>query len=110
MAFRIVPSPTFRVKVPLTVPGAEARGVVEIEFRHKGRTEFAAWWSTTQGRDDIEVLDDIVAGWSGVVDEADAKVPYSRAALAQVIDRYPVSALEIIRAYHAALWDAREKN
>jgi len=110
MAFRIVPSPTFRVKVPLTVPGAEARGVVEIEFRHKGRTEFAAWWDSVAGRKDAEILGDVIAGWVDVVGEQGEQVPYSPEALSQLIDRFPASAVEIQSAYRKALWEAREKN
>ncbi len=110
MAFRINPAPTFRVKVLLTVPGAESRGVVEFEFRHKGRTEFAAWWESVDGRKDAEILADVVAGWSDVIDEQGNQVPYSAEALAQLVDRFPASALEIQAAYRKALWEAREKN
>lgn len=110
MAFRINPAPTFRVKVPLTVPGAEARGVVEIEFRHKGRQAFAAWWQSIDGRTDAEILADVIAGWSDVIDDRGDPVAYSPEALALLIDRFPTAALELQGAYRKALWEAREKN
>lgn len=110
MAFRINPSPTFRAKVPLTVPGAEKRAVVEFEFRHKGRAQYAAWIESARGRNDAEALAEVIAGWSGVVDEQGADLPYSEEMLGVLIDRYPASALEILKGYHDALWEAREKN
>jgi hypothetical protein len=110
VAFRIVPSPTFRVKVPLTVPGAESRGVVEIEFRHKGRAAFVSWWESMDGRKDAEILAEIIAGWSDVIDDHGNEVAYSDEALALLVDRFPSSALELQGAYRRALWEAREKN
>ncbi len=110
MAFRIVPNPTFRVKVPLTVPGAEARGVVEIEFRHMGRTAYAAWWESITGRTDAQVLGDVIAGWSDVVGEQGEAVAYTPEALALLLDRFPAAALELQAAYRRALWEAKEKN
>lgn len=110
MAFRIVPSPTFRVKVPLTVPGAEARGVIEIEFRHKGRTEFAEWWQSVDGRKDAEIIGDVIAGWSDVIGQAGEQEAYTPEALALLLDRFPAAAIELRDAYTRALFEAREKN
>lgn len=110
MAFRINPAPTFRVKVPLTVPGAEARGVVEVEYRHKGREAYAAWWDSIGNRGDAEVLDDIIAGWSDVIDDKGEPVAYHIDALRLLLDRYPVAGIELLSAYKRALWEAREKN
>lgn len=110
MAFRIVPNPTFRVKVPLTVPGADLRAVVEIEFKHKGRTAFVAWWESITGRTDAEILADVIADWSDVIDDKGEQVAYTPDALALLIDRFPASAMELQGAYRRALWEAREKN
>ncbi len=110
MAFRINPSPTFRVKVPLSVPGAEARGVIEIEFRHKGRVAYAAWWDSIGTRSDAEVLNEIIAGWSDVIDDKGESVTYNAEALALLLDRFPASGLELLAHYKRALWEAREKN
>ena len=110
MAFRINPSPTFRVKVPLTVPGADSVGVVEIEFRHKGRVAYSAWWESIGSRGDAEVLDEIIAGWSDVIDEKGEQVAYHIDALRLLLDRYPASGLELLATYKRALWEAKEKN
>lgn len=110
MAFRINPAPTFRAKVPLSVPGADARGVVEIEFRHKGRAAYAAWWDSIGQRGDAEVLDEIIAGWSDVIDDKGEPVAYSLDALRLLVDRFPASGLEILAHYKRALWEAKEKN
>ena len=86
MAFRIVANPTFRVKVPLTKPGADARGVVEIEYRHKGREAFAAWWASIVGRTDAEILGDVIAGWSDVIDDKGEQVAYTPEARALLLE------------------------
>jgi hypothetical protein len=109
VAFRIVPNPTFRARVALSVPGA-APGVIEVEFRHKGRTEFAAWWETIDGRNDADILGSVIAGWSDVVDGAGMPVPYDIDALALLLDRFPAAAVELRDAYLKALFEAREKN
>ncbi|MBU0752364.1 MAG: phage tail assembly chaperone [Gammaproteobacteria bacterium] len=110
MAFRIVPSPTFRVKVPLTVPGAAAAGVVEVEFKHKGREAYGAWWDSIGSRGDAEVLDEVITGWTDVIDDKGEPVPYGLEALALLLDRFPASGIELLAAYKKALWEAREKN
>jgi hypothetical protein len=110
MALRIVPNPSFRAKVSLSVPGADAPAVIEVEFRHKGRTEFAAWWESSGGRRDEEILGDVIAGWSDVVDEHGNAVAYTREALALLLDRFPASAIELRDAYARELFEAREKN
>lgn len=108
--FRINPAPTFRAKVPLTVPGEDKRGLVEFVFRHKTRQQFAAWWEAIEGRKDADILADVVAGWEDVIDEQGEPVPYSPEALALLIDRFPASAAEILLAYRRGLWESREKN
>ncbi len=108
--FKINPAPTFRAKVPLTVPGEDARAVVEFEFRHKGRTAFATWWDSIGERDDPAVLADVIVSWTGVIDDKGAEVPFSADVLAQVLDNYPASAFDILGAYRRALWESREKN
>lgn len=110
MAFRIVPAPTFRVKVSLSIPGADAPGVIEVDFRHKGREAFAAWWATIDGRKDAEILGEVIAGWSDVIDDAGESVGYTPEALALLLDRFPAAALELRDAYMRALFEAREKN
>jgi hypothetical protein len=92
------------------VPGADARGVVEIEFRHKGRAAYAAWWDSIADRGDAEVLDEIIAGWSDVIDDRGEPVPYDIDALRLLCDRFPASAIELLAAYKHGLWEAREKN
>lgn len=109
MALRLVPNPSFRAQVSLSIPGAEA-AVIEVEFRHKGRTEFAAWWESATGRRDEEILGDVIAGWSDVIDGNGEQVGYSREALALLLDRYPAAAIELRDAYARALFEAREKN
>lgn len=108
--FKIVPNPTFKARVSLTVPGEDALPVIDVEFRHKGRAAFAAWWESVTARTDAECLNEVIVGWSGVIDETGADVAYSLAALTQMLDRYPASAVELAGAYRKALMESRAKN
>jgi len=116
--FKINPNPTFTAKVSLSVPGDAAPVVIDIEFKHKGRAAYAAWWEsvptakTGDGarRTDADILDEVMVGWTGPLDDKGEPVPYSRDALSQLLDNYPASTMEIYEAYRRALWESREKN
>lgn len=108
--FKINPAPTFRARVPLSVPGADSAVTVEFEFKHKGRTALAVWWKSVDGRKDAEILAEIIASWKGPIDDKGEPVQFSVEALSQVLDNYPASAAEILTAYEKELWKSREKN
>ena len=64
--------------------------------------------------DDEEFLDqdaakEILAGWSGVVDDDAKEIPYSENALAQLLD-IPTVAGQIVRAWFDSLDVAKRKN
>ena len=67
------------------------------------------------GRDDDVVLDDreaareIIAGWDGVVDDAGKPVPYSEAALAQLLE-IPTVAGQIVTVWFESLKEGKRKN
>lgn len=108
--FKLNPSPTFDAAVELTVPGATEKASVVFTFRHKGRAALKAWSESAQGRSDVEVLSDVVVGWRGVCDDKGDEVPYSRDALAQLLDAYPASGAEVFRGYLQAHFEAARKN
>lgn len=108
--FKINPDATFKTKVNLTVPGKADPAVLDIEFRHKGREAFAAWWASVEGKTDAENLSGVIVSWSGPLDDSGNPVEYSESALAQMIDHYPASAGELFLAYRKALWESRAKN
>lgn len=108
--FKIIPNPVFSASVPLTVPGQDASGVIEIEFRHKGRKELAAWIDAVKGKQDAELLAEVINGWSGVQDKDGAEAAYTPALLAQLLDTYPPAGGELFSAYLKALTESRVKN
>lgn len=107
---RLVPHPTFKARVPFSVPGEDAPAVIEIEFAHKAPGVLAAWWETVKGKPIAEGMADIVKGWAGVVDAAGAEVPYTADALAQFIGNSSTRGEELLRAYLRELTESRLKN
>ncbi len=107
--FKLKAKPTFRVKCALPIPG-ERSVSVEIEFRHKTRTQLVEWGDTLPGRQDGDVLEEIIVNWSGVTDENDAPLPFSRAALEALLNEFPSAAKVIYTTYSQELADARLGN
>lgn len=110
VVFRLQPSPTFEGVAQIVVPGADKAHPLRLVFRHKGRRELLAWHDSATTRLDAELLCEVVAGWSGVSDQAGADVPYSTEAFAALLDAYPAAASNIYDAYMEALKGARRKN
>jgi hypothetical protein len=108
--FKINPSPTFTADVKVSVPGQDAPALLTLTFRHKGRKALNAWVDGAQQGDDVQLLDQVIESWRGVVDEQGAPVPYGAAALASLLDDYPASGGEIFSAYVKELTGARGKN
>jgi hypothetical protein len=108
--FKLTPNPTFKASVPLSVPGMAQPMDVVIEFRHKGATAIQKWMASAPDRQDVELLDEVIAGWSGVMDEGGAPVPYSLGNLAILLENYPAAKWELLAAYKAELTEAKRKN
>lgn len=92
--FKLNPEPTFRVSVPIPVPGA-ADMELEVEFRHKTRDELQAFFTGFQDRTDVECLMEIVAGWHN------CETPFSREALETLLQNYPKANTAILGKYSA---------
>ena len=108
--FRINPAPTFDASVRLTVPGQDAPAVLQLTFAHMGRKAAADWIERAKGRSDADVIGEVVRDWKDVQDDAGAPVPYSREALAALLDAHPAAGMELFDAYLAALSESRAKN
>lgn len=110
--FRLQPDPVFVAEVPLTVPGADAPALITFNFRHMGRRELAAFRSRieSEGLTDLAVLGEIIDTWRGVEDPEGAPVPYSSAALEQLLDAYAAATNEIWHGYLKALQESRLGN
>ena len=102
--FKLQPNPTFKARVPITIPGQPKPADVEMEFKHLSREAVKTYFEQLPGKTDAEALDEIVVGWSGV-DQA-----YSTEALAVLLDNYPSAAASIFETFRRELFEARAKN
>lgn len=111
---KLNPSPQFIAPVSLTIAGESETGSVLLTFKHQGKQALAAWLdsatSGTSGTSDLDLVAGVVLGWDGVNDESGAPVPFSRDALAALLDAYSAAAGEIVSAYIHALTESRAKN
>lgn len=102
--FKLQPNPTFRVAVPISVPGETKSPEIVIEYRFLGKKAVADYFRSIGGKSDAEALAGLIAGWEGV----DAE--YSPEALAQLLDNYPAAATDLFEAYRRELLEAKRKN
>lgn len=104
--FKLQPNPTFKVDV--TIPRPEGDGTIKFEFKHKGRKALKEFYDSIgegdNSRPDLEVVLDLIAGWSGV------DTPFSPEALDDLLDNYPGSTGAIFEAYRKGLVEGRQKN
>ena len=104
--FLLQPNPTFKLDV--TIPTINGDGVIEFEFKHKGRKVLKAFFESLgegdTARNDCDALSELIAGWSKV------DAPYNVEALDQLLDNYPLAAKAIFEAYNKGLFEAKEKN
>lgn len=109
--FKIIPAPTFTCRVSLSRPDADDPVEIDVTWRHKNRTELAAWrHASAKFESDEEWLGEVIAGWGRVVNEDGTPLPYSREALGVLLQSFPSAALELLNAYGRRLADARAKN
>jgi hypothetical protein len=110
--FKLQPNPTFRAKVLIHVPGEPAGVPIEFEFRHKTVTEAKALGERYQQaiaergavEGNVETLDEIIVGWSGVEAE------YSREVLRRLVDTFAGAGPAILKGYMEGLSGARLGN
>lgn len=104
--FALQPKPTFKQDV--TIPTTTGEGVIEFEFKHKGRKALKAFYESLgegdTARSDVDALGELIAGWSKV----DGK--YSAEALEALLDNYPAAARVIFEGYNKGLFEGRQKN
>ena len=110
MMFRLNPAPTFAATAHISAPGLAQPLALSLTFRHKTAAQAQAWLANAGQSTDEALLGDVLAGWSGVQDDAGADVPYSPAALAELLNNYPAAKGEIFRTYLRELTESKAKN
>jgi len=106
---RLIPNPTFKARVRFTQPGAED-ALVEFEFRHKAPAALAAWVSASADKSAHAAMDEVIVGWSGIIDESGNEVPYSVDSLMAFLAAYTPRSKELFAAYWRELTESRQKN
>lgn len=96
------PKPTFSVKVPIPVHGADPVDVL-FEFKHMTVTGYAEWSANLKGRKDTDVVLEIVQSWQ-LDDELNAEN------VDRLLDNYAGAAHAIFSTYRNELFQARRKN
>ena len=117
MVFRITQSPTYEWPVKFRAP-AETGGTVEtheimMRFKRLGRQRLQDLEKVLRGEAEklpYEVLPEVVTGWSDVVDAAGEPVPFTQAALRQLLNDCPLLAGAIVDAMLGSWNLAAEKN
>lgn len=126
MTIRLIPDPTFDAEVKIAIAGADQPAVARFTFRALERKRVLSllivctvlrrnflvrvWeylklcWRTRTLATVIEMLDEMIAGWSGF------DLPYSRDALRRLLLEYPDAREGIFFAYFTGLQEARIKN
>lgn len=122
MAFVLKQSPTYKWPIPLVLPvdgGRREKHTFDGEFRRlpQSRINEVIRLARLQERgkvDDEELQDgdlarEVLAGWSGVTDDDGKEIPFSEAALGQLLE-IPTVAGQIIRAWFDSIEVAKKKN
>lgn len=115
MAFVLKQSATYTWPVPLLIPvdgGRREKHSFDAEFKRLPQSRINEIIKLARalelGRADDEVLDDkaaareILAGWSGITDDDGNDIPFSQAALDQLLE-IPTIAGQIIKAWFTSM-------
>ena len=123
MAFVLKQSNTYTWPVALVLPvdgGRRDKHTFDGEFKRLPQTRInqivRLARASERGRlnDDEELLDqdaarELIAGWSGVVDDDSKEIPFSDSALTQLLE-IPTVAGQIVRAWFESIDTAKRKN
>ncbi|MDB5967335.1 MAG: hypothetical protein JWQ72_3835 [Polaromonas sp.] len=115
--FNIDADPEFTCPVKLSRPGFADPVEIQVTYKHKNRTQAAAWvlaaHKADQANDEpklLALLKEVIAGWGGVVDKKGNDVPYSPTNLAKLILAYTPVRGELYQGYINELTVAKRKN
>lgn len=104
--FKINPSPTFKVTVPISAPGGESLAL-RLVFKHKSTSAVQEFLANASGSSDLSMLAEMVAS----VDPGEKPADQSDMDfLAAVVEAYPAARSDILRTYLRELTESRIKN
>lgn len=107
MAYRKVKATSYKWPVTIFTPKADGGGydkfTMDVEFKRMKRTELESV------KDNIELLNKVVCGWSGYTDEAGAEIKFTDKEFAEMLEDtafVPAAA----KAFWESISGAPEKN
>lgn len=113
MAFVLKQSATFEWPLKIVIPtdgGKKATFTLDVEFRRLAQSRLtevlniaraAMRGETVDSAEDEDIARELVCGWKGVVDDDGQEIPFSEAALTQMVE-LPFVAGQIIRQFYEA--------
>ena len=114
MAFVLKQSDTYSWPVSFDIPvdgGRHQRVTFDGVFKRVSQSRLREIGQLIQEDQltEAELVSEILVGWSGITDDSGKDVPFSQAALQQLLD-VPMLATAIITAYFSSLQGAKRKN
>ena len=125
MAFILKQSSSYSWPVTIRMPadgGKREKQSFEAEFKRLPQSRIAEIQAMAQklvkaaeageqldGISDVSVADEVLVGWSGILDEDGEEVPYSETNKAILLE-VPLMAASLVQAYFASLTDEKRKN
>jgi hypothetical protein len=83
--------------------------IAEIQAMAQKLVKAAEAGEHLEGISDVSVADEVLVGWSGILDEDGEEVPYSETNKAILLE-VPLMAASLVQAYFASLTDEKRKN
>lgn len=108
MAFKIALSPSYRAKVTVEVPtesGRNDKSEFTVEFKRVSMERVDELRKLQQ----IDVLRDVVIGFSGLIDADNTEVPFNNATLEALL-AIPHALFAMADAFWTSIYKAKEKN
>mgnify|MGYP001065153565 FL=1 len=83
--------------------------IMEIQTQAQRLIKAAEDGEQIEGISDLSVADEVLVGWSGIVDEDGEEVPFSKANKAALLE-VPMLAASLIQSYFESLVEEKRKN
>lgn len=103
---------SFTCIVEVPIAGSDVPGLIEFKCRALKRKAFNALMDRARNGKltEIELLDELVEGWNEKHQDSLVTVPYSTAAVDELLETYWGAGKALVSAYVEALSEARAKN
>ena len=105
---KIIPDPTFKTPVQVTVPGQAKPETLNVTFRYMSRQSALAFF-TAAAKDktsDLDCLKNLITDWDGF----DGPFPFTEENLKTLLDNYPAAGFDLLTGYRRQLFESRIKN